>query len=742
VAAFLVCSVYSRSLAGQGANAPVSIGAPAGKQGRSLIIPKVSRAPAIDDFANGKPREAEIAVSEFVQREPNDGKRVSQPTTAYLSYDDQNLYIVFVCGQASSRVRGHLSKRDDIDNDDQVSVYLDTFRDQQHAYVFSANPFGVQEDGMLTEGQKSPDYSFDTLWYSEGRITSNGYIVWMSIPFKSVRFSNAKAQSWSIALERTIMQNSEKSFWPHITTSVNGFAQQMAKADGLESISPGRNIQITPYGVFTYDHVLLGSQPPLDTQNVGRAGADIKAVLKQAFTLDGTLNPDFSQVESDDPQVTVNQRYRVYFPEKRPFFLDNASYFQTPIDLFFTRNIEDPQLGARFTGTINHWAIGMMASDDRGPGEGLTPENPLAHRRAIDGVFTLHRQFSNQSTLGLLATNYNFGSTSNQVFSLDTRDRLSSTWFFTGQFARSFNRQPGGQRTQGQAELADLYRAGRHFIYDASYAGFSPNFSAPLGFIQRVDIQKTSQYASYLWKPEEGFVVDVGPVAGASADWDHSKTLQDWSGYAGVVLDLKGSSGLGYTRYQIFERYLNHGFHYDKNEIYVYGGWLKWLSFSTTLDQGAGVNYQPAGELAPFTGNTVDAAFDMVLRPTPRLRLDEIYYYDRLKPAALPVVYSDHFWRTKLNFQFTRPLSIRAIVDYYAVLPNAALFQEPPLKQLTGDILLTYLLNPGTALYIGYNNQHQNLAADPTLPTLAPLGPPTYLTNSQIFVKLSYQLRF
>jgi hypothetical protein len=208
------------------------------------------------------------------------------------------------------------------------------------------------------------------------------------------------------------------------------------------------------------------------------------------------------------------------------------------------------------------------------------------------------------------------------------------------------------------------------------------------------------------------------------------------------VADLRGSSGLGFTRYQIFERYLNDGFHYDKDEFYLYAGWLKWLYLSGTLDQGSGVNYQPAGALAPFTGNTIDGAFNMTLRPSHRLRLDEIYYYDRLKPATLPVVYTDHYWRTKLNFQFTRPLSLRAIVDYYAVLPNAALFQETPLKQLTGDILLTYMMNPGTALYIGYNNQHQNLATDPNSPTLAPIGPPGFLTNSQIFVKLSYQLRF
>ena len=552
------------------------------------------------------------------------------------------------------------------------------------------------------------------------------------------------AQSWSIALQRSILKNSENSFWPYITNRTSGFAQQMAKAEGLENISPGRNVQLIPYADFTHASTLPSNQPPLATQNVGRVGMDVKAVLRDAFTLDVTLNPDFSQVESDDPQVTVNQRYEVYFPEKRPFFLDNASYFQTPINLFFTRRIADPEFGARLTGTVDHWTVGAMVSDDRAsPGEGRPAGDPLAGDRAVDGIVSLHRQFSNQSTLGFRATTDNFGSSSNQVISFDTRLRLSSTWFFTGQWARSFDRQPGGQRSEGQAALADLYRTGRHFSYDASFSEFSPDFKAPLGYIQRVDIRKVSQYAAYLWRPENGLVVDAGPFVGASADWDHLGTLQDWSGYAGFLADLRGSSGLKVTRYQIFERYLNQGFHYDKDEIYFYTGWFKWLYLYGTLDQGSGVNYQPAEGLAPFLGDTIDSSAGMTLRPSARLRLDELYYFDRLKPSTLPVVYTDHFWRTKLNYQFTRALSLRAIVDYYAVLPNAALFQESRSKQLTGDILLTYLLNPGTALYIGYNNEHQNLATDPNAPpSLIPFGPPTYLTNSQIFVKLSYQLRF
>ncbi len=196
-------------------------------------------------------------------------------------------------------------------------------------------------------------------------------------------------------------------------------------------------------------------------------------------------------------------------------------------------------------------------------------------------------------------------------------------------------------------------------------------------------------------------------------------------------MDFTGPSGLKFTRYQIFERYLNQDFHYDKDEVYFYTGWLKWLYLYGTIDQGSGVNYQPAGSAAPFLGNTWDASFGLTVRPAPRLRIDELYYYDRLKPASQPVVYTDHLLRTKINYQFTRALSLRAIVDYYAVLPNEQFIQQTRLKQLSGDILLTYMLTPGTALYIGYNNQHQNLASDSFGPfRLRPLRAP-YIPDQQ-----------
>ncbi|MGH7529139.1 MAG: DUF5916 domain-containing protein, partial [Gemmatimonadales bacterium] len=314
-------------------------------QERVVEIPRVVRPPALDGLLHSTSGEADTAanggsavpnarlgaiISDFRQREPGDGVPVSQATTAYLSYDDANLYVVFVCHDDPAQVRANVARREDIGDDDQVAIYLDTYHDRQRAYVFIANPLGVQRDGILTEGQ-GEDLSFDAVWRSEGRITESGYVVRMTIPFRSLRFSGDSVQTWGIALQRVIQRANEEAYWPHVTKRVTGLVPQFATARGLAGIAPGRNVQLNPYSMAARARVFDDDIPGHVTQSDERVGMDAKVVLGGGITLDATVNPDFSQVETDDPQVTVNERFDVFFPEKRPFFLENAGYFQTPV---------------------------------------------------------------------------------------------------------------------------------------------------------------------------------------------------------------------------------------------------------------------------------------------------------------------------------------------------------------------------------------------------------------------------
>src|SRR4030088_1493520 len=205
-------------------------------------IPRVHHAPKLEDFLENHPREAELTVTDFRQNAPGDGTPTTESTTAYLSYDDKDLYVVFVCHDEAGEVRAHLSKREASDQDDGVGVLLDTFRDFHRAYYFFSNPLGVQTDAIYTEGQ-GYDFSFDTLWDNAGRVTSDGYIVSFSIPFKSLRFSSAPEPTWGVALYRVILRKSEYDYWPYVTQRAECRINQFGPAGCIQTGSPVPIIQ-------------------------------------------------------------------------------------------------------------------------------------------------------------------------------------------------------------------------------------------------------------------------------------------------------------------------------------------------------------------------------------------------------------------------------------------------------------------------------------------------------------------
>jgi hypothetical protein len=718
----------------------------------NLHIKRVARRPTLNDFINGSARNSGTEVTDFRQLSPKDGNPVSQPTKAYLSYDDKNLYVAFVCKDEPGKIRAHMSRREDISSDDTVSVTLDTFHDRRRAYVFSVNPLGVQLDAITTEGQGSDD-SFDTLWYSEGRVTGDGFAVLMEIPFKSLRFSNASVQSWGIALGRTIAHNSEEAYFPHITQSKQGFIQQAATLEGIEQISPGRNVQITPYYVASSEHFMDFSpdgSPYFRARNNVRAGLDAKIVLKNAFTLDLTANPDFSQVESDEPQVTVNRRFESFFPEKRPFFIENAGFFQTPETLFFSRRIVDPQFGARLTGKAGKWALGGLLIDDKAPGRFFPASESEYGRRAVIGVARVQREFADQSSIGLMVTNYNFASDSERTFSLDTRLRLNQNWSFAGQAVRSYSKEANGKGIWGSAYLANLSRSGRNFNYDLTYTDRSPNFRSRLGFIPRTDIRQIDQNISYKWRPNKKGVVSFGPSAFVTGNWDRTGRLQDWYASGGFSIEVTGLTGLEFNQSKSYEFFQGQGFHTDRRRVSFYSDRLSWLGVFGSYDWGSSINYTPPLNRRPFVADSSGGSFEVSIRPNTQFSFRQSYIYSHLRARSVNTlsantesIYYNHIFRSKLNYQFNRRLSLRAIIDYNALLPNQTFIESERAKQLTADILLTYMLNPGTAIYVGFTDGYENLLIIPgQTATLERTASPFNSAGRRFFIKVNNLIRF
>ncbi len=361
-------------------------------------VPRIPRPPTLEEFLDMKPppelAEVMQPITGFIQREPEDGNPASQKTDVYLGFDDQHLYVVFVAwDEEPDKIRARLNRREQIRADETVEIQLDTFGDQQRAFSFLTNPFGVQWDAIWTEGQGF-DVAWDTVWDAQGQLTDRGYVVVMEIPFKSLRFRpkpEDEEQSWGIVLVRDIPRNNETSFWPRVSSRIEGRLNQAGTAKGVAGVAPGRNLWVIPYLAAGREERTPRPEEPMTAYDEANVGVDVKWVIKDNFTLDLTANPNFAQIESDEPVVTVNQRFPVFYPERRPFFLENADYFETPINLLFTRRIVDPDGGARLTGQAGKYRIGAFAINDAAPGKLAPADAPLHGKNAMNGIFRVRR---------------------------------------------------------------------------------------------------------------------------------------------------------------------------------------------------------------------------------------------------------------------------------------------------------------------------------------------------------------
>ena len=741
--------------------------------GPSIQIPRIDTPPTLLDFSDMEPN-AKIAgrmlkVSDFIVREPADGTQPSQNTDVYLAYDQHNLYAVFVCWDTEpDKIRARMTRREDIFSDDSAEIMIDTFHDARRAYAFAVNPFGIQWDALWTEGSIGSgtagdfsgfDSSFDTLWRSEGHLTSRGYLALIAIPFKSLRFPEGDRQEWGIILNRSIPRTNENIFWPRISNRIQGRFNQAATAGGMEHISPGRNIQLIPYGLFRSFRDIDQRDPdhPVFESRTFKpdVGLDGKFILHGRFVLDATVNPDFSQIESDQPQITVNQRFEVFFPEKRPFFLENSNFFTTPINLVFTRRIAHPEFGLRLTGKSGPWAVGVLASDDRAPGEILPPTDPHSGERATFAIARVSRDILDQSTIGAIFTDREFAGGYNRVGGIDANIKIDQNWRLQGAAVTSTTLNVDGTHSAGPGYKLDLERSGRKFNLQSLYLDYSPGFLTETGFVNRVDIRQQNVNASYFFRPEGKFLNSWGPTLRQFSIFDHSGTALEYFAYPGLRFDMARATWINFHPIAYDGVFLRPqdftGLTTVKSYPQPFWGvegatsWLKQIDFSWFFVSGAGVNYNPSAGRIPLIAHEDQANATLTIHASGRLRVDNTYLLEHIREreAHLTAV-TNHIFRSKWNWQFTRELSARVILQYTGVLSNPELSSLSPTRNFNADFLVTYLVHPGTAIYVGYNSNLQNLDRR-LIPT--PTGLLTtqdgYINDSrQFFVKASYLFRF
>jgi hypothetical protein len=681
-----------------------------------IRAPRFNTPPQIDGKLENPFWQKGAVLDTFTQYEPQEGAEPTEKTIAYIGYDNKNLYIAIRCYDSNPKaVRACLTKRDTVQGDDVVTVYLDTFNDKKRAFVFQVNPCGIQVDGIYTEERRRGrgrrgffgfDRNYDTFFHTNAHIDGQGYTVEMAIPFKSLRFPNTPSQVWGLQIMRNVRRKNEEIYWPPRSRDVNGLLIQAGTLEIQGQIEKGKNFEIMP--------VLTGMKERGEKLEPD-PGLNVKYGITSDLTADFTLNPDFSQVEADMPQIDVNQRYALYYPEKRPFFLEGQDFFQTPFELAYTRNIVNPLWGTKLTGKVGKITMGFISAyDENPPGIDLydesddeddsedEDESDLPEGKALVNVFRLKRDLYSESHIGFILTDKEMGTSWNSI--TDNYNRVAG---FDGHFKflnyYRFSFQIVGSQTKTESEKTgivpamnfNLSRRARHLTFSIDYNQIPEDFEASLGFFRRKDIRSFNARIGYAFLPMNDFIVDIRPSIEYRRIYDFNNTMTDEElGLRFFISGWRGTFLFGGITTEM-ERYEGIDFYKKSFRARISSEPLSWISGGINFSIGDSIYY----EENPYLGYKTTIGLELTLKPLTNLRANYDFRNDTFyEKKGGETVYVVNIISQRISYQLSRTLSLRLITDY-----------NDYYKSIYTSLLLSYELRPGTVVYLGFDdNQEQD----------------------------------
>ena len=790
-------------------------------------IPKFDKRPVIDGKLDDEIWKTAVVLKDFYQIDPGDNTPPLKPTEVYLGYDPKFLYIAFRAFDEPDKIRANVAKRDSIFEDDYVGFFLDTFNDKRKAFEAFFNPLGIQADGVITEGS-GEDFTVDWVMESKGLVNTEGYIVEVAIPFKSLRYVAGKDKLWGAHFFRRIKRNNnELDSWMPISRSVASNLSQVGHLTGLEGVLAERTLELIPSLTISETGRHVGSFPPLQSGVVdpGRIvneplkfdpGLTAKLGITPTVTLDLALNPDFAQVEADQLVVTANQRFPIFFSEKRPFFLEGIDIFRTPILAVHTRAIVDPDIAVKLSGKQGKNTFGLMVASDNGPGNLSADDrgrlNACIERRLLDtavdcnnerfldknayiGVLRLKRDIGKgDSTIGMLATTYNFIEKHNQLGGFDGRFRINKQTIFNfqvlGTTSRNFFYDPVADETRyrtgnGLGYTAVYSVSGRNWGWELYGEGFTQDYRSDVGFFGRVNTNFNSFFLRYDTDPKTDKKSKILATHVHNFSWigyDFQGRIQNWESEFYIEWRLRRNSWFSLGWEPAYERILEEEFgpkrtatrqgaffgpdderSVQKHHFFIAGGsqYSKKISFNgravyrrnhLDLDFGGGRRFPrvspaaiarqdcldaddaiidpntcPNAPLDPGAGHLFEFTGGIAYQPTGALRTSLNFIKNTLirRDTDRTAVDTNIFtWRT--TYQFTPFTFARGIIDYNTLN-----------QRVRSQFLLGWTPNPGTAFYVGYNDD-LNYGFN----TISREIVPGFRRNSRtFFIKMSYLFR-
>ncbi len=653
------------------------------------------------------------------QDEPNEKAKPPVKTDAYLFEDGEYLYAAFVAEDAEpQQIRGALRDRDALWQDDFVALFIDTFNDERSGYGFYVNPFGAQGDTRMTDVDGwVNDPSWDGIWQSVGVINANGYVVEMRIPLSALRLPDTRgAMTWGISVQRNyprevLYELSSVGYERDIKCSFC----QFDKLTGLADLKQSANLQLTPHLTVARNDVKPDDRW-LNGDVEAEPGLDLRWRVSQDSVLNATLNPDFSQVEADAAQLDVNTAFSLYYLEKRPFFLDGASYFDTEqFELFYSRTIAEPNYGLKWTGKTNGHSYGVVVADDQNtsvvvPGKFYSSlaylgndSDALVGRYQMDvgernhlGVMTTHRQGEDNYRNSLISVDgsYWFGTNDSVQYQLAWSDTENSDLlmdYTQKRMQRDHAFKVGYSRATGD-----------HALY-ASYEDVGEDFRADLGYKAQVDFRKLEIGGGQTWYGNEGSRLTQWSY---DINWDKTydqggtKLEEEYDASFALEGHLQSRFSLGYVH-----RSKNYfGEFYNQNRVYSSSGFQphKDVRFTLWAAYGSDIDYANG---RPGTELEIEPELSWDINGHWQVKL--FHSYNRLD-AEGERVFTANLTDFRVNYKFDMRSMVKLILQFEDVDRNPEAYYYYRVNKINrsygSQLVYSYKINPQTLFYLGYSD--------------------------------------
>jgi hypothetical protein len=627
---------------------------------------------------------------------PDFGREPSERTVASMAYDAENLYFAFKCyDREPDKIKASVADRDTIRSDDFICINLDSFNDRQSLYAFYVNPLGIQTDSRFASNTE--DFSVDFVWSSAGRRDPDGYTVELAVPFKSIRYAGKARVEMSIFFERRIARRSEHSSYPALDPARGYFFLTQMLPLELADIRRYTLLEVLPAttyrdGAERVEGELVGGRGAPDGHLTAKVG------LTSQLILDGTVNPDFSQVEADAGQVDINLRYDLYFPEKRPFFLEGSEMFNLAASgtgplaaAVHTRTIIDPLVGFKLSGKVGKkdTVASILALDESPRGDPLYV--PGDDRSAGFAVFRYKRAVGSDGYIGALYTGREYGGGANQVAGADGQLRLTKSSQLAFHALGSWTRAGGEPGPDAGLAL------GAGYLYDTrdlgitiSFYDISTDFQTDAGYLTRQGVAGLAASVLPRFYPKGGFLRKITPNLSVAAVKDLPSGLYETDDALGVTLLLAGN-----TTIQLLGRYATEVFlgrRFDTS-----GGLLQVLSYVTKKLYLRGLYFRGDSirYLAdPYQGYGNRLMGGLTYKPSEKLDLTaSLTYSDFYRKETGEKDYDYAIWRGRLTYQANRFLFFRGVVEYNSFR-----------RQMLTDLLASFTYIPGTVIQLGYGS--------------------------------------